>query len=214
MSDKYTIYQYWDAPTPPPEVDRLINTWAFDKSFNHELYDYESARSFIKSNFEKSTLTAFEKCLVPAMQADFFRYCILFKESGIYIDADTENGGGLGKLVGGVAKKGLLMERHGNIANDFIFLKESGSSLLSRVVRKAEKNIREEASNNVWKVTGPGIMTSLFNSESEQSIFKDYEIASVRVIRKSVFFKWDLAYKSKEQDWRAFGENDSASIFR
>jgi mannosyltransferase OCH1-like enzyme len=43
---------------------------------------------FIKNNFKKEVYDAYKKInpIYGAMRADFFRYCVLYKEGGIYLD--------------------------------------------------------------------------------------------------------------------------------
>ena len=51
-------------------------------------YDDNDCDNFIKTNFDKKTYDAFKRIndCYGAMKADFFRYCILYKIGGIYLD--------------------------------------------------------------------------------------------------------------------------------
>lgn len=51
-------------------------------------YDDEACDAFIKTNFDNRTYIAYKMIndVYGAMKADFFRYCILYKIGGIYID--------------------------------------------------------------------------------------------------------------------------------
>lgn len=44
--------------------------------------------NFIASNYRYYYLEAFNKCNHPAMRADYFRLCYLYKKGGFYVDAD------------------------------------------------------------------------------------------------------------------------------
>jgi hypothetical protein len=52
------------------------------------LFDDESARDFIRENYESRHIDAFECCYHPAMRCDYFRLCYLLKRGGMYVDAD------------------------------------------------------------------------------------------------------------------------------
>jgi hypothetical protein len=54
--------------------------------FKHYLYDDKMCRDFIKENFNKDVLYAFDKLIPGAYKADLFRYCILYINGGIYLD--------------------------------------------------------------------------------------------------------------------------------
>ena len=206
------LVQYWHSATPPEEVAALIESWRRDPQLEHALFDREAAADFILHRYGARHRAAFDRCAVPAMQADFFRYCHLHAVGGAYVDADTENGGGLPALVGN-ASVGMLMRRHGNVANDFLFVREPGHPLFAEVIARAVENIEAARSNNVWEVTGPGIMTGLYNRSEAADLFAPFTFVPVEEVRRVVMFRWDLAYKSGQEDWRvALG--GGASIYR
>jgi len=198
---KIKLFQYWDSPQPPQEVVDLMKTWSQDKVFEYKCYSYASALNLINREFPIGYSRAFEKCAVPAMQADFFRYCVLSVFGGIYVDADTSNGGGVEELIGD-GPRGTLMERHNNIANDFMYFSKPGDPLLADVIDCVVENIAGEVSQNVWAVTGPGVLTGLYAGNCGSELFKDINILSVKIVRKSVLFKWDMEYKKTAVDWR------------
>jgi mannosyltransferase OCH1-like enzyme len=81
------VYQTWSTKKLPMfmhfnrEVMKKLNP-----EFEFELYDDQDCEDFIRWNFDASVLTAY-KALVPgAYKADLWRYCILYKKGGIYLD--------------------------------------------------------------------------------------------------------------------------------
>ncbi len=53
-----------------------------------KFYTDNESELFIKKNFKKEVYDAYKKInpIYGAMKADFFRYCVLYKEGGIYLD--------------------------------------------------------------------------------------------------------------------------------
>ena len=51
------------------------------------LFDDYDCREFIKNNFDKTILYCYDMLLPGAYRADFWRYCVLYKNGGIYVDA-------------------------------------------------------------------------------------------------------------------------------
>lgn len=207
------LVQYWDTGAPPAEVAALVAGWAADPALAHRLFDRAAAMDLIAAHFPDRVQRAFAKCRYPAMQADFFRYCALLAEGGAYVDADTENGGGLAGLVEG-SGRGCLMTRHGKIANDFLFAAAPGEPLFERVLARAVDNIEREVSNNVWLVTGPGIMTGFWQRPETRPLFDGFRILPVEVVRRIVRFRWDLEYKKGQEDWRDALDGPGKSIFQ
>lgn len=217
MSKEVTVikmFQYWDKTEPPHEVQRMMRSWQNHHKFRLFLYDYKKAKRFIKNNLPEEQFDAFIQCGVPAMQADFFRYCALYKHGGIYIDADIKMREGKFHLLKELldeADRGLVMTREKAVANDFLFIRKSGDPLIWEVITKATKNIKERISNNVWEVTGPGIMTEMYKAEGED-YFKDFSFVSFKQMREIIEFKWNLNYKKGDGHWTNVQETKSIFI--
>ena len=212
MSGPLRLVQYWDSGAPPPEVAALMRTWAIDTAFRYGVFDRDGAIAYLAAKFPAPVVAAFAKCRYPAMQADLFRYCALYADGGIYIDADTSNGGGLPRMLDGCGR-GCIMNRQGKIANDFMYFAEPSDALLGAVVERAVANIEGEVSNNVWQVTGPGIMTAMHADPATKPMFDGLRLLPVEVVRKVVLFRWDLEYKKTEEDWRGALVPGGKSIF-
>lgn len=215
MSDgagRLRLIQYWDTGAPPPEVAALMRTWAEDAAFDYTAYDRDTALDYLRRHFRRPVRAAFRKCRIPAMQADFFRYCALLAGGGVYVDADTANGGGMAAMLSG-AGRGCLMNRRGKIANDFLYFAAPGDPLMSAVVAQAMANIEAEVSQNVWLVTGPGILTGMHQDPDRAALFEGLRILPVQDVAKVVQFRWDLAYKAGTEDWRVTLKDKDGSIY-
>lgn len=81
------LFQTWHTLQLPfymqQNVEILKNQ---NPEFKHHLYDDSMCRSFIEKHFDKDVLHAFDKLKPGAYKADLWRYCILFKKGGIYLD--------------------------------------------------------------------------------------------------------------------------------
>jgi mannosyltransferase OCH1-like enzyme len=54
--------------------------------FEYILYSDEMCRNFIKDNFDSSVLEAYDSFIPDAYKSDLWRYCMLYKYGGIYLD--------------------------------------------------------------------------------------------------------------------------------
>lgn len=212
MSGPFRLVQYWDSGAPPAEVASLMRTWADDPAFRHDVFNRDAAIAYLTARFPDRVVAAFRKCRYPAMQADLFRYCALFADAGLYIDADTANGGGMAAMLEGCGR-GSIMNRQTKIANDFLYFAAPGDPLLAAVVERAVSNVEGEVSNNVWQVTGPGIMTALYAAAATKPMFDGLRLLPVETVRKVVLFRWNLDYKKSEEDWRGALAPGGKSIF-
>ena len=55
-------------------------------NFTIRYYSDKDSREFIRNNFSKDIINAYDKLIPGAYKADLFRYCILYKNGGVYSD--------------------------------------------------------------------------------------------------------------------------------
>ena len=53
---------------------------------SYHIYDDDMCRQFIKNNFNTFIINAYDNLIPTAYKADLWRYCILYKNGGIYTD--------------------------------------------------------------------------------------------------------------------------------
>jgi len=81
------IYQTWHSKTLPPKMKECVSQLKkANPEFDHYLYDDADCRRFIAENFDLDVLEAYDRLIPGAYKADLWRYCILYKTGGIYLD--------------------------------------------------------------------------------------------------------------------------------
>ena len=173
------LTQYWDAEPVPAEIAALMKTYAErNPGLLYRSFSRDSAENFISEHFSPRQLAAFRLCAVPAMQADYFRYCAVLAGGGFYADADTICTAALSPLLG-EAEDGVLFQRENrNVVNGCFAFREPGHPLLATVLEIATVGIERRISESVWITTGPGIFTFLhllteLNAEERREL--DYD---------------------------------------
>jgi len=157
------LVQYWHSEQIPTEIEALTATFHdLNPDLHHHVYCEAEAEEFIAAHFTSREVTAFRACAVPAMQADYFRYCAVLALGGIYADADFRCVQPLRELIGTTAG-GLLFRREPKttLINGFFVFDEPGHPLLRLTLDVATANIEHRAAKKVHAVTGPWIFTSL-----------------------------------------------------
>jgi len=176
------IWQYWDTGEVPQYVSALIET--FDPpnaELEHVVLSESEAEQVIRDGFSLREVAAFRACAVPAMQADYFRYCAILAHGGIYVDVDYCCAGPLRPLLDQEASgelftrpesyviRGRTVQR---LCNSFFVFEQAGHPLLELVLEIATANLEEKICERVWQVgenvresvwmtVGPGIFTML-----------------------------------------------------
>ncbi len=81
------IYQTWHSKDLPTRMKQSVERLkARHPRFEHFLFDDNDCREFIAKNFDNNVLKAFDSLIPGAYKADLWRYCILYKNGGIYLD--------------------------------------------------------------------------------------------------------------------------------
>jgi hypothetical protein len=66
-----------------------MKSWKVGTDYNYYFYSDDDCNKFMQQNFDKKTNEAFNKCPIPVMKADMWRYCVIYVHGGIYADSDT-----------------------------------------------------------------------------------------------------------------------------
>ena len=83
------IYQtYISKDRIPKKVYENINKYG--DGYKHIIYDDNECKKFLEENYEPKVLEKYLKLKRGAHRADLFRYCLLYKYGGIYLDIKTE----------------------------------------------------------------------------------------------------------------------------
>jgi hypothetical protein len=161
-AESVDLVQYWHAPQPPDYMTALIDSFRRHRKGSHTLFDQRSADRFIATHFSPREQQAFRDCAVPAMQADYFRYCAILVLGGAYVDADVLCYADVSPLLDEPFADGLLFRRdNGNIMNGFFVFRGPASPFLRLVLDVATANIERRLAEDVWLTTGPGLFTYL-----------------------------------------------------
>lgn len=158
------LIQYRHAELVPPDISRTTQTFRDQNpDFRYLLFNEKSAESFIEEHFTAREVAAFRACAVPAMQADYLRYCAVLALGGIYADADMRCVANLVPLVASVEEAQFYYRAtHYIVPNGFFIARSPGHPLLRFALGVATTNIERRSLQNVRLATGPAIISALY----------------------------------------------------
>lgn len=84
---KIIVHMTYNSPFPKCN-DTLKNIKSWERHFILKLWNEIERENYIKQKF--ALIYPLFKRLLPVMQADYFKYLILYEEGGIFTDLDTE----------------------------------------------------------------------------------------------------------------------------
>ena len=81
------IYNSWHSNMVPPKMkDNINNLIKNNPEFDYYLYSDEACKKYIKENYSEEVLKAFNALKPGAYKSDLWRYCVLYREGGVYLD--------------------------------------------------------------------------------------------------------------------------------
>jgi len=201
------IYQTWkkkDLPEGIIKVREAIS--AKNPGYSLELYDDDDIENFLMENFDDDVNDAYKKLKVGAAKADLWRYCILYKRGGIYLDIDSDITKPLDDLI--QPGDSCIITREGDNHNLFVqwlLIFKKGHPILKEVIDQCVHNINNKTSTDLIELTGPGPYTRAINkilaphyskkganlySEKDEDLNRELNIDNVEY--KSRFYGTDM----------------------
>jgi len=98
----FIVHQTFYTKQLPLDIIKIINSnIKLCPRYKFIFYDDDECANFIKTNFDERTFNAYmllNNCY-GAMKADFFRYCVLYKIGGVYLDIKSKLNVPLGLII-------------------------------------------------------------------------------------------------------------------
>jgi len=133
--------------------------------YDYQFYDDDRIDSFIHDEFGKDIFKLFKKINIGAAMADFFRYAILYKKGGVYLDIDSRITTPIDKFI--VPSDHAVIALEGNLKYyvQYALFYEPEHIFLEKTLEIVIQNLKENKyPYNTHKMTGPAAYTEGINS--------------------------------------------------
>lgn len=166
MSIPKVIYQTF-ITNKLPFVSRLYIglMQKINASFTYEFYDDARIERFLKEAYEPYMFEAYNKLAIGAAKADFFRYAILYKFGGVYLDIDGYTIKSLDKIILEGDEAIITREKnHPEFYSQFGLIYGKEHPFLAKTLEMVIDNINNNRyPNDVHKMTGPAVYSDAIN---------------------------------------------------
>lgn len=113
------VYRSWITNNIPKRMyDTVMKTIEKTPEFDNYFYSDAECLDFIEKNFEPNVLKAFRSMKPGAYQSDLWRYCILYKNGGVYINIPAILQKPLFKILGEYPKLFIVDHPSTNMCTD------------------------------------------------------------------------------------------------
>ncbi|WP_312300867.1 glycosyltransferase [Chryseobacterium sp.] len=170
-------------------------------------YDDNDIEKFITEEFPPRYIKNYHKLTIGAARADFFRYAILYKKGGIYLDIDSTITRPLSQLIKESDQAVISRERHDNLYVQWGLIFAKGHPFLKKVLELMLDNIENHRyPNDVHATTGPTVFSEGIRQALQEDPDISYTLFDGIEFRGYLQFKYKLGkfflYKNRSQHWK------------
>ena len=170
------IYQTWHTRNLPPKmkssVQSIINN---NPKFNHFLFDDSDCREFIKNNFNVEVLNAFDNLIPGAYKADLWRYCILYKTGGIYLDIKYKSHNNF-KFINLTENEHFVIDVNPHAVYNAVMVCKKENPKLLEAINKIVYNVQNKNYNvGALGISGPELLGSIFTQDEKNTFDMKHE---------------------------------------
>ena len=155
------IYQTWHSPEKKLSKsarDDLFILKKLNPEYEHKYFLDNEIETFVHENFPGEISECFNKLNLIVCKVDLWRYLILLKNGGIYLDIDSRTNTSFSKLIKKEDDAIITFEHNqgSNIFAQWVLIFNKNHPALKKVVEVVIDNIKyDKYPNNVLEMTGP-----------------------------------------------------------
>ena len=175
--------------------------------YRYFFYDDHDIEKFISEEFPPEYIESYRKLTIGAAKADFFRYAILYKKGGIYLDIDSAITKPLRQLIKEDDEAVISAERHENLYVQWGLIFNKNHPFLKYTLELMLDNIQNHRyPNNIHATTGPTVFSEGIRQALQEHPDIPYTLFEGIEFRGYLQFKYKLGkfflYKSKSLHWK------------
>lgn len=194
------IFQSWHTKDLHPLVQKKIDFFKnINPEYKYNLYDDNDMDNFVNEHFKGVISECYNKLNIIVAKVDFWRYLVLYKYGGIYLDMDSSIEKPLNELINNDDEAIITAENNPNIYVQWALIFSKQHPILKKTIEFICDNIEKNTyPNNIHKMTGPTVYSRAIN-EVHKSVFNN--ILNHKEINKNT----DKTYKSNNISYRIYG---------
>jgi mannosyltransferase OCH1-like enzyme len=198
----FTIYMTWSYSELPTDMyENIITNIKNNPEFDFYIYDDNKCREFIQDNFDTDVLNAFDNLVPGAYKADLWRYCILYKNGGIYMDIKYSI---KTKLIDLVKKYPLcfVKDRLTNRVYNGVMIVPPNFKIFDYAIKEIVNNVKNKYyGRDPLDPTGPGLLGKIISDNDYNSTVQLLFIGGDKIVDTNymIIFKKYPTYRKEQQ---------------
>jgi len=195
------IFQSWYSKVLNPLMQSKIDVFKnLNPDYSYNLYDDNDMDNFVNEHFNGEIAECYNKLNIIVAKVDFWRYLVLYKYGGVYLDMDSNIEKPLDELIRSTDEAIITAEGNPNLYVQWALIFSKGHPILKKTIELIVSNIKNNSyPNDIHNMTGPSVYTRAINA-IHMDIFNN------KIINHNTINKFtDIEYKSNNISYRLFG---------
>ena len=151
---------YTNRVSLPVQLNYLCNR-LLSASYRYCFMSDAEILEFVEVEFPGRIFNCYKRLAIGAAKADLWRLLVLYRYGGVYIDIDGHLAWPLGWTLRSNPSELFVKSKDYRFTN-FFMASEPGNALILQLIEEAIRRIESPTTNNVYHLTGPGLMDDLF----------------------------------------------------
>jgi mannosyltransferase OCH1-like enzyme len=159
------IFQSWYTINLHPTIQKHINKIKImNPDYNHKIYTDDEIDAFVNENFPGIIANCYNKLNIIVAKVDFWRYLILYKYGGIYLDMDSSINQPLNQLIKDTDEAIITAEKNPNVFVQWALIFNKEHPILKKTIDLIIENISyNKYPNDIHRMTGPSVFSEAVN---------------------------------------------------
>lgn len=201
------IVQTWKTDNLHIEIQqKIINFLKKNPGYDYKMYNDESIDKFVNKHYPGEIADCYNRLNIIVAKVDFWRYLVLYKYGGIYLDMDADILDSLDKLIRSEDDAIITAEGNPGLFVQWGLMFSAGHPILKRVIDIVTFNIKTNRyPNDIHKMTGPTAFTEAINSIHSELFGAESNLYSTITTETDTTYEKDgIKYRVYSKDYGKF----------
>jgi mannosyltransferase OCH1-like enzyme len=195
------IFQSWYTKELHPLIQEKIDfIQKLNPEYSYHLYNDNDMDIFVNEHYSGLISECYNKLNIIVAKVDFWRYLVLYKYGGIYLDMDSTIEKPLNELIRSTDEAIISAEGNPNLYVQWALIFSKDHLILKKTIDLVVSNIQNNSyPNDIHKMTGPTVYTKAINTIH-------MELYDNKIINHNQINKYtDIEYKANNISYRLYG---------
>ena len=194
------IFQSWYTKSLHPTIiNKINNVIKMNPGYTHKIYTDAEMDEFINVNYPGEIADSYNRLNIIVAKVDFWRYLVLYKYGGVYLDMDSSIEKPLDDLIKPEDEAIITAEGNSGLYVQWALIFNKGHPILKKTIGFIVENIKNNSyPNDIHKMTGPSVYTKAINSIHN-------ELFGTQIIHKDINTNVDITFKANNISYRLYG---------